>query len=136
MLGNPVEGERRFRWEGEQFLSPSGMAFGLERNVFHRRTAGAATRDNHPALKLQDIPEPGDRILRPLSCSIMQCTAQPVKSSRTESNGASKTFPSSRLQRTPLPGRVLPARTASSQPEKIRSCCCRKLDSYLRLLQP
>ena len=29
------------------------MAFGLERNVFHRRTAGcAATLDNHPALKL------------------------------------------------------------------------------------
>src|ERR1039457_5572754 len=43
MLGNPVEGERRFRWEGEQFLSPSGMAFGLERNVFHRRTAGGCS---------------------------------------------------------------------------------------------
>src|ERR1035441_48971 len=51
MLGNPVEGERRFRWEGEQFLSPGGMAFGLERNVFHRRAAGGeATLDNHPAL--------------------------------------------------------------------------------------
>jgi len=58
-LGNPVEGERdsgpkpntiplwsrtafrsegehRFQWEGEQFLSSTGMAFGLERNVFHR----------------------------------------------------------------------------------------------------
>jgi hypothetical protein len=44
---------RLFRWEGGQFLSPSGIAFGLERNVFHRRTAGgAATLDNHPALKL------------------------------------------------------------------------------------
>jgi hypothetical protein len=33
-VGNPVEDERRFRWEGEQFLSSTGMAFGLERNVF------------------------------------------------------------------------------------------------------
>jgi hypothetical protein len=60
MLGNPDEanaipvGSRTpFRWEGEQFLSPTGMPFGLERNVFHGRTAsGAATLDNNPALKL------------------------------------------------------------------------------------
>jgi hypothetical protein len=44
-MGNPVEGERdsglrakhRFRWEGEQFLLFTGMAFGLERNVFHEQ---------------------------------------------------------------------------------------------------
>ncbi len=41
------EGERRFRWEGEQFLSSGGMAFGLERNVFHRRAAGVAATLNN-----------------------------------------------------------------------------------------
>ena len=25
-VGNPVEGERRFRWEGERFLLSAGMA--------------------------------------------------------------------------------------------------------------
>jgi hypothetical protein len=41
------------RWEDEQFLSFTGMAFSVERNVFHRRTAaGAGTLDNQPALKL------------------------------------------------------------------------------------
>jgi len=28
--------ENFFQGEGEQFLSSTGMAFGLERNVFHR----------------------------------------------------------------------------------------------------
>src|ERR1039457_7192233 len=62
MLGNPVEGERRFRWEGEQFLSPSGMAFGLERNVFHRRTAGGCSDAGQspgietPSMKEERVP--------------------------------------------------------------------------------
>ena len=38
------------------------MVFGLERNVFHRRTAGgAATLDNHPALKLHKSRRTGCR---------------------------------------------------------------------------
>ena len=41
-----------FSSEGEPFCSSTGMVFGLERNVFHRRTAGgAAALDNIPALK-------------------------------------------------------------------------------------
>jgi hypothetical protein len=39
-LRSPVEGGRRFRWDGEQFLSPVGMAFGLERNVTQSSSRG------------------------------------------------------------------------------------------------
>jgi hypothetical protein len=39
--GRRSEGERRLRWEGEQFWYSIGMAVGLEPNVFHRRAAAA-----------------------------------------------------------------------------------------------
>jgi hypothetical protein len=53
LLGKSGRRRTRFRWEGEQFCSSTGMVCGLERNVFHRRGAGgAAALDNIPALKL------------------------------------------------------------------------------------
>jgi len=74
-MGNPVQGERdsglkpntiplwfrtAFRSEGERrsggkaniLLLSTGMAFGLERNAFHRRVDRRRALDNHPALKL------------------------------------------------------------------------------------
>jgi hypothetical protein len=43
LVGHAKDGwlirQSRFRWEGEQFLSSTGMAFGLERNAFHKRAS-------------------------------------------------------------------------------------------------